>query len=102
MSRLQVVRIRIEGGLSMRSCKEISRLVSEGLDRKLSFWERLSIRIHHLICGPCEAYEHQIHFLRQVFLSLGGKEDLEIEGAPSLDGEAKKRLKAALRDHARP
>jgi len=44
----------------MLVCKEAIRLVSEQLDHKLTFWCRLSLRMHLLICRNCSRYMGQI------------------------------------------
>ena len=49
----------------MLSCKEVSRLVSQGLDRRLGFGERLRLRVHFAICGGCGNLEQQMAFLRR-------------------------------------
>jgi len=35
------------------TCKEVHRLVSEGLDRDLSVVERLRMRLHLVVCDAC-------------------------------------------------
>ena len=37
----------------MLSCREVSHLVSQGLDRKLGFGERVAVRLHLAICRGC-------------------------------------------------
>ncbi|TAK83526.1 MAG: zf-HC2 domain-containing protein [Betaproteobacteria bacterium] len=49
----------------MDSCKSISRLVSAGLDRKLTAGERVRIRIHLLFCKHCRIVERQYLALRR-------------------------------------
>jgi hypothetical protein len=36
------------------ACKEASKLASDGLDRKLTLWERLKLQIHMSMCGKCK------------------------------------------------
>ncbi len=48
----------------MDSCKKITGMISEGLDRELSFNERMRIRFHLLMCAGCSAFEKQMQFLR--------------------------------------
>jgi hypothetical protein len=55
----------------MLSCKEVSRLVSQGLDRRLGFAERLGLRLHLLICDGCTNFKKQMEFLRKAVKQLG-------------------------------
>ncbi|MGJ0484506.1 MAG: zf-HC2 domain-containing protein [Methylomicrobium sp.] len=49
----------------MRSCREITELVSQGLDRKLSMGERLAISLHVLLCSRCRNFQSQTQFIRK-------------------------------------
>ncbi len=49
----------------MRSCRDISVLVSQGLDKKLSLSERLTIRLHVALCSHCRNFQKQSQFLRK-------------------------------------
>lgn len=49
----------------MRSCREISELVSQGMDKKLSLAERLAIRFHIMMCSQCRNFTHQTQFMRK-------------------------------------
>jgi hypothetical protein len=48
----------------MLSCKEATRLMSEGQDRPLSLRERIALRLHTLICGGCHRARQQFAMLR--------------------------------------
>ena len=52
------------------SCKEAARLVSQGLDRKLGFGERVTLRVHLAICNGCTNFKDQVAFLRQAIKKL--------------------------------
>lgn len=54
----------------MLSCKEVTRLVSQGLDRKLSFSERVRLRVHLGICDGCTNFRDQMAFLRAAMAKL--------------------------------
>ena len=54
----------------MLSCKEASRLVSQGLDRNLGFGERVMLRVHLTICDGCTNFGKQVRFLRQAVAEL--------------------------------
>lgn len=47
------------------SCKEATRLVSQGLDRRLGLAERLALRLHLLVCDGCTNFSKQMAFLRR-------------------------------------
>ncbi len=49
------------------SCKEASLLLSQAEDRRLSWVERLQLRLHLSLCEACTRFSHQIVFLRTVF-----------------------------------
>jgi hypothetical protein len=49
----------------MRSCRDITALVSQGLDRKLSLGERLAIGLHVMVCSRCRSFQRQTRFIRK-------------------------------------
>jgi len=57
----------------MLTCKEVSRLVSQGLDRRLGWTERLRLRFHLAICDGCTTFKKQMDFLRRALRELGSK-----------------------------
>lgn len=57
--------------MGMRSCREVTQLVSEGLDRELSLGERVAVRAHFLICAGCREFDGQLAFLRRALGRLG-------------------------------
>ncbi len=57
------------------SCKEVTRLVSQGEDRKLAFGERVALRVHFAICKGCRNANAQIRFLRVAVRALSGDGD---------------------------
>lgn len=52
------------------SCKEATQLVSQGLDRRLGFAERLALRLHLAICNGCSRFRKQALFLRKAMRRL--------------------------------
>ena len=46
------------------SCKDASRLVSQEQDSRMSFWQRVTLRLHLSVCAACTHFEQQIRFLR--------------------------------------
>ena len=59
------------------SCKETTRLLSQGQDRKLAFGERVALRVHLAICDGCTNVSAQFRFLRVAMknLSSDGNEE---------------------------
>jgi Putative zinc-finger len=55
----------------MLTCKEVSHLVSQGLERRLGFGERVALRIHLAICDGCTNFSRQLAFLRKAVARLG-------------------------------
>jgi Putative zinc-finger len=53
------------------SCKEVSQLVSQGLDRRLGWVERVRLRLHLAICDGCTNFNKQMDFLRRAVRALG-------------------------------
>jgi predicted anti-sigma-YlaC factor YlaD len=56
--------------MKLLSCKETTRLVSQGLDRRLGLGERLVVRIHLAICEGCSHFSRQAAFLRRAVARL--------------------------------
>jgi hypothetical protein len=52
------------------SCKEVSQLVSQGLDRRLGWLERTRLRLHLAICDGCTNFNKQMQFLRKALSRL--------------------------------
>jgi hypothetical protein len=82
----------------MLNCKEATRLVSESLDRKLPFHQRIGIRIHLFMCKFCSRYEQQLMYLRKTLRSQA-MHDEDTESYISLPPETRKRIKNFLHDN---
>ena len=52
------------------TCKEVHRLVSEGLDRDLSIIERLRMRMHLVVCDACTNFNGQMALIRRAMRQL--------------------------------
>jgi predicted anti-sigma-YlaC factor YlaD len=46
-------------------CKEVSRLISAGLDQDMPAPERARLRYHFVICQTCRTVDEQMKFLRR-------------------------------------
>lgn len=59
----------------MLSCKDLSNLLSDRLDRKLSFMEGVRLRMHLAMCTACSRVARQLGFLREAFSGLAKPPD---------------------------
>jgi hypothetical protein len=59
----------------MLSCKESTRLLSQGEDRTLAFGERVALRVHLAICKGCRNVSDQFRFLRVAVKSIARDAD---------------------------
>jgi predicted anti-sigma-YlaC factor YlaD len=55
-------------------CKEVSRLISNGLDEALPAPERARLRLHFVICETCRNVSEQMQFLRRAMRGMGKDE----------------------------
>jgi hypothetical protein len=85
----------------MLSCKEATRLVSEGLDRELPFWQRLALRLHVVMCRACSRsrFARQITALNRIISDHYG-DDPPAEVSEHLPPDAEQRIKSSLRQAA--
>ena len=49
----------------MLNCKQTSLLVSQSLDRRLTWRERMAVRMHLWICVYCRRFVQQLTLIRQ-------------------------------------
>jgi hypothetical protein len=53
------------------NCKDVSRLISEGFEKKLPHDEAMRLRLHFVICSTCRDVNEQMSFLRGAMQRLG-------------------------------
>lgn len=51
--------------LFKRSCREVSRLISESQERRLGWFDRTVLRLHMNVCDTCVRYEKQLQLMRR-------------------------------------
>ncbi|SDJ59609.1 zf-HC2 domain-containing protein [Microbulbifer yueqingensis] len=60
----------------MKSCREVTRLLSEAQERPLDFSERASLRFHLMMCGACRNFSSHMASLRKISRAYAaGKRD---------------------------
>ena len=83
--------------LAMLRCREISKLVSESMERDLPLGQRLEVWMHLMMCRLCSGFARHLRLLRRA-----ARENPERlgpdESAPEarLPEEARERIKTAL------
>ncbi len=58
----------------MLNCKEATVLMSMEMDRKLTWYQKLGLSIHLLICTGCQNFNRQMAFLREGCLNFMNRE----------------------------
>ncbi len=82
----------------MMSCKKVSRMLSESMERKLSVWERFGLWFHVSMCKLCKGFSKDLQQLREA--ARRHAEDVENDTADSdavLSSEARERMKRELK-----
>lgn len=77
----------------MLSCKEVSVLLSRACDTRLTWRERLAVRLHLLYCAGCARLRHQLEFLQRAARRL----HTDAPGDTRLPEPARKRIQDRLR-----
>ena len=77
------------------SCKEATRLQSESMDRNLSAWEQMGLRIHLLLCKWCRRYRQQLGVLRSAAHQCD--EHQLTKRSDGLSTEARERIKQKIK-----
>ena len=57
------------------SCREVTRLVSEGLDKDLPPEEQARLRAHLAFCRGCQSLRERMRFLRRAMRKIIDRED---------------------------
>ena len=82
------------------TCKDMSQLLSDAMDRSLPWHMRLRMRTHLHICALCQRYKQQLTLMRAVLRKSGTKlNDEDRPNTPSLSPDTKARIQRALHSH---
>ena len=74
----------------MLTCKQASQLVSQSLDRPLSWSERIRLRFHLCICDACNHFNRQLRLLSHAVKRMA--QYTENDSTIQLSLEAKDRI----------
>lgn len=84
----------------MLTCKQASRLVSQSLDRPLSWSEHTQLKFHLFICKACQQFSQQLRLLSLAIKSM--TQLTEHDGSIQLSSEAKNRITQAIISNNEP
>lgn len=82
--------------MPMISCKKASRLMSEGMDRRLSLKETINLKMHLLMCGACTQVLKQLKGLRRLLRAYRDHLILKSSNSPHLNQVVKNQIKQKL------
>lgn len=81
----------------MINCKEHSELISKGLDRPLSFWDKVLVKMHSWICPACDQVKKQLMTIGNACRFVPADTECEQDASCVLPDDACARMKAALK-----
>jgi anti-sigma factor ChrR (cupin superfamily) len=83
----------------MTNCRDMSTWVSRSMDLRLSWGQRLAVRMHLMMCRHCRRLYEQLLSLR----GFAQHEEADPSDDPArLSEDARGRIKSALFDHCDP
>lgn len=74
----------------MLTCKQASELISQSLDQRLPWHDRLKLRLHLSICDACTQFSRQLSRLRIAIQNLASH--IERDSTIRLQTEARSRI----------
>jgi predicted anti-sigma-YlaC factor YlaD len=57
----------------MLNCKQNTELLSQALERPITFWEKVAMRMHLMMCQGCRNFEKQLGFIQKACRELPRK-----------------------------
>ena len=59
----------------MIDCKEAAHLIDKNDFEKLSFRQKLDLRMHNAMCGQCRGYKRFSHILKSLFGKISSHDE---------------------------
>ncbi|MDQ6991614.1 MAG: zf-HC2 domain-containing protein [Mariprofundaceae bacterium] len=78
-----------------KGCDKISHLLSDSFDRKLSWIERIEVKIHLSMCSLCSSYAQNITIMHDIFSYI---RHINISENIQLSKMKKSEIQKALKD----
>jgi hypothetical protein len=92
-------RVKLEAsfwlGRRLPTCEQVLPVLSQSLERKLTLRERVTLKLHFLICVYCVRYLRQLRLMRAAVRARSEQIE-EDSSASALPEDARERLKRAL------
>ncbi len=81
----------------MLSCKDVTKLLSESMDRSLPPGKRIGVRLHLLFCRFCARYERQLLLIRETARRLAATVEAPGESCgETLSEAARERIRESI------
>jgi len=78
-----------------KGCDKISHLVSDALERKLSWLERIEVKIHLSMCSLCRSYAQNVTLMHDIFSYI---RHASLSEDTQLPKESKSKIQQILKD----
>ncbi|MDP1531273.1 MAG: hypothetical protein Q8M05_18015 [Rhodoferax sp.] len=63
----------------MMNCQQATRLISESQERSLSLTEKMTLKMHVMMCSGCKNFSLQVPFLSKAMKAYAKREDDELK-----------------------
>lgn len=83
--------------LRLPACKDVTRMASEAMERKLPLRQRLDMKLHLLICTLCMRYVKQLQFMRDAVQQHAAQIETGATPPAVLSDGARERMKQRLK-----
>ena len=81
----------------MLNCKDMTKLISDSLERKMSFRQRMELWLHIMMCGMCRRFRSNIIELRKRVCGSKALLDQAEATASPMPPAAKARLEEVIK-----
>jgi hypothetical protein len=80
----------------MLNCRQVTRLLSQSMEVRLPWYQRVGVRFHLLYCVWCRRYASQVQFLRKAAKGLAM--ETQNASASTLSPDAKEQMRQRLEE----
>ncbi len=89
--------------LGMPNCKEVTRLVSESMERKLPFRKRMGLWMHLSMCKLCGGFRKELQMIQKAARQQAERIEIDsVSDDNSLPDDARERIRRALQSSDSP